>query len=181
LLRGRLAVADRYLTGRPDAPPMPGILGLLGHHPRLAANWLAFSGDLVEDPVLEPRDRELLILRVGWRTQCRYEWAQHVRMAAAAGLTTEEVAAAAGELAASALSDSQRDLLDAADQMVATHRIDEPLWKRLAERFDEEHLVELLFVVGSYLCLALVLNSVGLEPDPGTDDASAPLPETEER
>ena len=98
LLRGHLAVADRYLTGLPDAPPLPGILGLLGHHPRLAANWLALSGGLLDDPVLDPRDRELLILRVGWRTQCRYEWVQHVRMAADAGITPAEVEAVSGAL-----------------------------------------------------------------------------------
>jgi AhpD family alkylhydroperoxidase len=176
LLRGRLAVADRYLSGRPDVPPMPGILGLLGHHPELAANWLAFSGVLLDDPTLDPRDRELLILRVAWRTQCRYEWAQHARMALDAGLTTEQVAAAAGPGDAACWDDDQRDLVRAADQMVAAHRIDDGTWQRLAARFDERALLEVLFVIGSYLCLALVLNSAGLEPDSGTDGNGATLP-----
>jgi AhpD family alkylhydroperoxidase len=171
LLRGRLTAADRYLTGEPDAPPLPGILGLLGHHPRLAANWLAFSGELLDEPVLDPRDRELLILRVGWRTQCRYEWAQHVRMARDAGVTAAEIDAVVGPLDAG-WSGRDRDLLAAADQMIDQHRIDDATWRRLATRFDEAELLELLFIVGSYLCLALVLNSVGLEPDPGSDDSS---------
>jgi AhpD family alkylhydroperoxidase len=166
MLRGNLAVADRYLTGRPDAPPLPAILGLLGHHPRLAAHWLALSGGMLDDPVLAPRDRELLILRVAWRTDCRYEWAQHARMGRAAGLTAEEVAAVAGALDAAPWTADDRDLLAAADQMVAARRVDDPTWKRLADRFDERELVELLFVVGTYLCLALVLNSAGLEPEP---------------
>jgi AhpD family alkylhydroperoxidase len=176
LLRGRLGAADRYLSGRPDGPPMPGILGLLGHHPRLAADWLAFSGGLIERPVLEPRDRELLVLRVGWRTQCRYEWAQHVRLAGEAGLTAEQIEAAAGPVDAPCWDARQRDLLAAADQLVEVHRIDDATWHRLARRFDEQALLELLFVVGSYLCLALVLNSAGLEPDPGTDARGPALP-----
>jgi AhpD family alkylhydroperoxidase len=153
---------------------MPGILGLLGHHPRLAADWLAFSGGLLDDPVLDPRDRELLVLRVGWRTQCRYEWAQHVRMAREAGLSAEQVAAVAGPVDAPCWGDHQRDLLTAADQLVAAHRIDDPTWRRLAARLDERALLELLFVVGGYLCLALVLNGAGLEPDPGADGAGHP-------
>jgi 4-carboxymuconolactone decarboxylase len=177
LLRGHLAAADKYLTGAPDAPPMPGILGVLGHHPRLAANWLGLSGQLLEEPVLTPRDRELLVLRVAWRTRSRYEWAQHSRMAVAAGIDDAEVRAVAGPLDGRRWSDADRDLLQATDQMIDAHRIDDTTWERLAARFDETELVELLFVVGSYLCLALVLNSVGLEPDPGTEAARVVLPD----
>jgi alkylhydroperoxidase family enzyme len=170
LLRGHLAVADRYLSGDPDAPPMPGILGLLGHHPRLAANWLALSGGLLEDPVLDPRDRELLILRVGWRTQCRYEWAQHVRMARTAGLIEDEITAIAGDPDSHRWDHRDRDLLTAVDQMIDDRRIHEATWDRLAGQFDEPQLLEMLFVVGTYLCLAIVINSVGLEPDPDPND-----------
>jgi 4-carboxymuconolactone decarboxylase len=185
LLTGRLAAADRYLSGGPEAPPMPAILGLLGHHPALAANWLAWNAGLLEAPVLDPRDRELLVLRVGWRAQCRYEWAQHVRMALDAGLTPEQVAAVASEgdddsdARTPVWSDRDRHLLAAADQMVVDHRVDDVTWRGLAAHFDEAQLLELLFVVGSYLCLALVLNSVGLVPDPGTDEGPGRLPGTE--
>jgi len=182
LLKGRLTAADRYLSGGPEAPPMPAILGLLGHHPTLAANWLAWNAGLLEAPVLDPRDRELLVLRVGWRAQCRYEWAQHVRMALDAGLTPEQVAAVAGGDDASGAhtwSERDRHLLAAADQMVVDHRVDDATWRGLAARFDEAQLLEVLFVVGSYLCLALVLNSVGLVPDPGTDEGPGRLPGTE--
>jgi 4-carboxymuconolactone decarboxylase len=170
LLRGHLAAADRYLTGDPDAPPMPGILGLLGHHPRLAANWLALNGGILDDPVLDPRVRELLILRVGWRTRCRYEWAQHIVIGRRAGLSEDEVTAVAGRLDAHPWGECDRDLLDAVDEMIDHYRIDDATWQRLAADFDERELLEVLFVVGSYLCLALVLNSAGLEPDPALDE-----------
>jgi 4-carboxymuconolactone decarboxylase len=176
LMRGRLAAADRYLSGEADAPPMPAILGLLAHHPRLGANWLAFSGGLLDDPVLDPRDRELLVLRVAWRTQSRYEWAQHIRLGGAAGLTSDEIAAIATSDLSGRWSDRDRHLLAAADQMIDVHRVDDTTWQSLTGHFDEQQLLELLFVVGTYLCLALVLNSAGLEPDAGTDDGPAQLP-----
>jgi AhpD family alkylhydroperoxidase len=185
-LRGRLAAVDRYLDDGPGAPPLPGIIGLLGHHPALAARWLTWNAGLLEAPLLDPRDRELLILRVGWRARCRYEWAQHVRLGRQAGLTAEQVAAVASDDDRAGDSDSDgaggvwserdRHLLAAADQMVAEHRVDDATWKGLTAHFDEPQLLELLFVVGSYLCLALVLNSVDLAPDPGTDDGPGRLP-----
>jgi 4-carboxymuconolactone decarboxylase len=170
LLRGNMARADRYLTGAADAPPVPAILGLLARHPRVGAHWLAFSGTLLDDGALDPRDRELLILRIGWRTRCRYQWAQHVGMAQAAGLTPEQVAAVPDGAEAAVWTEPDRVLLRAADQLVDGHTVDDATWRRLAARFDERTLLELLFVAGGYACLAMVLNSVGLEPAAGGPD-----------
>jgi alkylhydroperoxidase family enzyme len=178
-LRGRLAVTDRYLTGEPDAPPMPAILGLLAHHPDLAANWLTLSGGLLDDAVLDARDRELLVLRVAWRTQSRYEWAQHVRIGRDAGLADDEIASLAAAEVAGQWSDRDGCLIAAADEMIEQHGVGDATWRGLAAHFDEQELLELLFVVGSYVCLALVLNSTGLEPDQGTDEGLARLPTLE--
>ena len=52
------------------------------------AAFMAFTEMLAgPDAKLSTRHRELLILRVAWRTHSGYEWAQHSRMGADAGLT----------------------------------------------------------------------------------------------
>jgi AhpD family alkylhydroperoxidase len=174
LLRGNLTRADRYLTGDAGAPPVPPILGLLARHARVGGPWLAFSGTLLDDGTLAPRDRELLILRVGRRTRCRYLWAQHAGMARAAGLTPEQLAAVPEGAAAEVWTDHDRAVLRATDQLVDGHAVDDATWDGLAARFDERQLLELLFVVGGYVCLAMVLNSVGMEPAPGPGPDGTP-------
>jgi AhpD family alkylhydroperoxidase len=174
LLGGNLARADRYLSGAADAPPVPPILGLFARHPRVTAPWLAFGGTLLEHGTLDPRDRELLILRVGARTRCRYEWAQHVGIGQAAGLTAAQIAAVPRGAHSDIWTEHQRDLLRAADQLVDDHVIDDDTWARLAARLDERQLLELTFVVGSYACLAMVLNSAGLEPPAGSHSVITP-------
>jgi alkylhydroperoxidase family enzyme len=169
LLRGGLARADRYLSGDADAPPMPAILGLLARHPRIGGPWLAFSGTLLDAGTLRPDDRELLILRVAWRTSCQYEWAQHVGIGQAAGLSPEQIAAVADDPGSGTWTGYQRDLLLAVDQLLDDHVIDDGTWERLAAHLDERQLLELTFVIGSYACLAMVLNSAGLEPPAGPD------------
>ena len=59
-------------------------------HPGLFARWLPFGGKLLAGR-LPARDRELLVLRTGWRCRSEYEWAQHVVVGRAAGLTDEEI------------------------------------------------------------------------------------------
>ena len=76
-----------YLSGDPDAPPMPIVLEMFAHHLALSASWLPFTEMLAgPDAKLSAEHRELLILRVSWRTRSGYEWAQHSRMGADAGL-----------------------------------------------------------------------------------------------
>lgn len=174
-LRGRVGMADRYLTGAPDAPPLPNMLGVLGHHPDLAAAWLGYNGLLLERGSLDPRDRELLILRVAWRTGSRYEWDQHVRIALRHGLSADQVAAVKSGPDAPIWTDPERLLLRAADELLTEHRMRDDTWRALAAARDAAQLLELLFVTGSYLCLALVCNSVDLRPDAGADPPPAGL------
>ena len=164
LLRGHLSQADRYLTGEPDAPPIPPILGLLARNPRLGGAWLAFSGTLIDGSSLPARDRELLILRVGHRTRSRYLCAQHLSMGAQAGLDPHQCQALLGEADAYPWCERDRHLVRAADEMVDEQMMSDATWAGLRTSFDEGQLLEVLFVVGSYACLAMVLNSVGLEP-----------------
>ena len=85
---------ELYLSGAPDAPPMPIVLEMFAHHVPLSVSWLPFTEMLAgEDAKLRAEQRELLILRVAWRTRSGYEWAQHSRMGVDAGLTTAQVAA----------------------------------------------------------------------------------------
>ena len=73
----------------------------------------------------------------------------------------------------------EAELLAATDQLLDHYRIDDDTWARSAEHLDERQLVEVVFVVGTYTCLAMVFNSVGLELDADLDASSIPpLPES---
>jgi alkylhydroperoxidase family enzyme len=169
---------DRFLSDGPDRVPVPNVLGTLMHHPALAGPFLVYNRVLLEKPVLGHRLRELLVLRVAWRTSSTYEWAQHTRLAAAAGMTPDEIEAVAGGTADAAWTPLEHDLLEAADQLVHDWRVDDSTWQRLAAELDEPQLVELLFVVGTYAGLAMAFNSLGLQLDPELESVT-PLPGTE--
>ncbi|MBO0855584.1 MAG: carboxymuconolactone decarboxylase family protein [Nocardia sp.] len=168
MLRGKVSMAEKYLSGEPGAPPMPNILGVLGHHPELASAWLSYNGALLERSTLDARYRELVILRVALRTGSEYEWIQHVRIGAAAGLTAEQIERVRLDPAASPAPPAERLLVAAADELVDGHTLTDATWAALTQHFGTRELLELLFVAGSYLCLALVFNTVGLQIDPGT-------------
>jgi AhpD family alkylhydroperoxidase len=165
--------ADRLMATGADAVAVPNVVGTLMHHPALAGPFLAYNSVLLRRPVLAPRVRELAVLRVASRTGCEYEWAQHVRMATAAGVTTDEIDAVAGG------HDAPWSVFDAAvlaavDELVDGYRVGDATWGVLAEQLDERQLVELVFVVGTYTGLAMAFNSFGLELDADLPPATMP-------
>ena len=149
----------------------------LARNPALFRRWLPFGAEFYTDGSLPPRQRELLILRTGWRCGSDYEWGQHVRMGHAAGLTEAEIAAVAGPLDAASWSPADRALLRAADELVAEHTVTEPTWAALARHFDEAHLIEVVMVVGNYISLAGFLNAVGVEREAGVPALPTTAPE----
>ncbi len=172
-------VARRFAATGPDAVPVPNVLGTLMHHPALAGPFLAYNNVLLQTPTLEPRWRELMVLRVAWRTRSRYEWVQHARLAARLGITDDEIAAIA-DGARGSWTPLESDLLDACDQLVDHYRVDDGTWRGLAEQLDESQLVEVVFVVGTYVGLAMAFNSFGLQVDPDLQELDRSLPAFEE-
>ena len=157
---------ERYLSGAPDAPPMPIVLELLANHLPLSDAWLPFTDMLAgADATLKPAHRELLVLRVAWRTHSGYEWTQHVRSGREAGLTDAQIEAIGHGPAAELWTDLERTLLAAVDEVIDGFAVGEETWRALVASFDSSEILEVLFVIGSYVCLAAVLNSIGLQPE----------------
>jgi 4-carboxymuconolactone decarboxylase len=155
---------ERYLSGAPDAPPMPIVLEMFAHHLPLSASWLPFTEMLASDDALLPAaQRELLILRVAWRTRSGYEWTQHSRMGGDAGLTVQQIHAVTEGPAAAVWTPLERTLLRVVDDMIDDHAVGDANWVELAAQFEPAAILELLFLIGGYLCLAAVLNSIGLQ------------------
>jgi 4-carboxymuconolactone decarboxylase len=141
------------------------IFRTLVRHPRLYRRWAPFGGHLLQRSAFAPRDRELVILRTAYRCGSAYEWGQHVRIAREAGLADEEIRRVADGPAAPGWSPEDATLLRAVDELADDHCLSDDTWSRLAGRFGEQELIELLMLSGHYALLAGVLNSLGVQPE----------------
>src|SRR4029078_1558539 len=105
--------ADQFLSGAPAGPRLPTVLGLLLNHPKLAGPWFAYNNVLLYDPAIDPRQRELMILRVSWRARGEYEWLPHARLAHPLGVSDAEIEAITVGADAGSWSPVEADLLRA--------------------------------------------------------------------
>ena len=159
------------LRADPTGPEL-NIFTTLAHHPRLLRHWSAFGGALLYGGELDPRERELLILRTGWNCRAEYEWGQHVAIGRDSGLTDEEIDRIPAGPSADGWSAGDALLLTAADQLHEIARIHDETWAALAAGHSVAQLIELCMVVGQYHLVAFTLNSLGVE----REDGVPPLP-----
>ena len=131
----------------------------------LTRKWLPFGGKLLNGKI-PARDRELLILRTGWNCQAPYEWGQHVVIGRSVGLTDEEIARVA-EGPDSGWADFDATLLRAADELHDSWSITDATWRALEAVYDEQQLIDLPMLVGHYHMVAMTLNALGVQPEPG--------------
>jgi hypothetical protein len=81
------------------------------------------------------------------------------------GLSEAQLDALPDEPSSAVWSPAERAVLTAADEMIDAFAVSDETWAALTSSFETAPLFELLFVIGGYLCLATVLNSIGLRGD----------------
>lgn len=143
------------------------IFRTLAHHPKLLKRWLVFGNHVLAKSTLPPRERELVILRVGWLCRSEYEWAQHVVIGRRTGLRDEEIRRVTLGPDAGGWTGIEALLLRAADELHRSARIADATWKGLAAELEPQQLIDLVFTVGQYTLVSMALNTLGVQLDPG--------------
>lgn len=145
------------------------IFKTLAHHPDLLRRWLVFGNHVLFKSTLPPRERELVILRIGWLCEAEYEWAQHVKIGKDAGLTDVEVERIKAGPNARGWNAQDALLLQATDELRRDAFIGDATWKGLSAHFDTKQLMDVVFAVGQYNLVSMALNTLGVQLDDGLE------------
>lgn len=157
----------------------------LAHHTDLYNRWSPLGQFILNGSSIQPRHREMAMLRMGWLCQSPYEWSQHARIAkASAGMKEAEVRAIAEGPAASVWSDLDRAVLRMADELRYDTMISDATWADLRKGYSDRQVMELLFTAAQYQLVSMALNTLGVQLEPSAVDkipAHLPLPRTASR
>jgi alkylhydroperoxidase family enzyme len=141
------------------------VLRTLVRHPDVLNAWLGLGTKLNFSERLSPRERELVVLRVARRTSTAYIWGGHAVAAQVAGMTATEIRAVLDDTAV--WSSLEAALLQAVDDLCADNCVSDATWTVLSATLDDQQLIEVLVLTGFYRMNAGILNSLGVQPDPG--------------
>jgi alkylhydroperoxidase family enzyme len=170
LKRENAAPAVEALYKRMDAMgnPPPNMHLTFGKNPALYESWLPFAVHIIPSSSLAHRDRQLLILRTAFMWRSGYVWSQHVEMSKRVeALTDEEMSLLDAEEITGTWTPAETALLQACDDTRHHGEISDPVWSVLAETFDEQQLLDIVFTIGQYALISTSLNSLHVELDAG--------------
>jgi 4-carboxymuconolactone decarboxylase len=162
--RARTALSSLIPPGRANPSGAGNVLSTLVRHPDLIGAYLPFNAYLLRNSTLSPRIREVALLRVVYRGDCEYLWSHHIPIAAQAGLSAEDIAAVRSGDCPEPLDQM---VINAVDDLTAHNTITQPTWDELGSVFGDEQRMDLVFTVGGYLLLAMVVNTFGVQHEQG--------------
>ncbi len=185
------ATAQIAAEAKPDAPRIPpversaatpaqlevmgdparqlNVTATIAQHPELAKAWLPLARHVLGASTLPPRDRELLILRIGWLCQAEYEWGHHAALGRRSGLADDEIQRIAKGPEAKGWSPHDRALLTAVDELHRDARVGDGTWAVLAAGYSTQQMIDLVFTVGQYNLVSMALRSFGVEREAGVE------------
>lgn len=149
------------------AGPVLNIFRTMAHAPKALKAFLTWGNYVLSKKNdLPPREREIVILRTGFLCKSGYEWTQHVEIGLRCGLTPDEIMMLkAGPDAGWSPADAA--LVRAADELNADHFISDATWDALLSHFSEKQAMDVVFTAGQYTQVSMVLNTFGVQLDPG--------------
>lgn len=149
----------RASAGAGPAGIMPEYMRMLAKHPGLFRAQMD-TGKLFFNGLISPRERELAVLRIGWLAGAPYEWGEHVKISQRYGVTSEEIERAIIGSTAPGWSEHDAAILRGVEELIGDFAISGETWDILAKSWDEAQMLEFPSMVGQYVAIAFIQNSV---------------------
>ncbi|MEE6176580.1 carboxymuconolactone decarboxylase family protein [Mycobacterium sp. 050134] len=161
------AAADEAAV--PDYMAELSIFQVLLNHPPLARAINDLLATMLWHGSLDPRLRELAIMRIGWLTGCDYEWTQHWRVASRLGVTHDDLLAVRDWPSHAGFGAAERAVLAATDDVVRDGLVSERSWAACDRELggDATVLVELVTAIGAWRMVASLLRSLQVPLEEG--------------
>lgn len=125
---------------------------------------------------LEPRYRELAILRTGIVGDSRFEYSQHLKVARMVGVPEAKLDAIKGWVTSDKFDPAERAVMAAADELVGRNLVEDATFAALKRHFSDEQILELFYVIGLWRMHGMIVRALHLEYDNDTTARMLEIP-----
>lgn len=132
---------------------------VLVRRPDMYRIFLPYIEKVIADTKLPPRDRQVIVLRTLAAAGDTYELHHHKVISVKTGMSEAEIEAAASGIG---LTGFERTLADAAEELLRDQVISNATWTALGDRYSEEQLMEVIFLAGCYVTMAMLTKTFGM-------------------
>ena len=164
---------DLLTKGNPSR--ILNVFATLVRHADMYRRWMPFANHVLFKSTLSPREREIVILRIGHLCRSGYEVAQHTAIGKRVGLKAADLERIKADVGVAGWSDRERLLVRATDELHREQFVSDPTWRALTQHFDERQLIDLVFTVGQYTMVSMALNTFGVQLEDTVAGPDLPL------
>jgi 4-carboxymuconolactone decarboxylase len=144
-------------SGFAENTPPASTLRMLAHAPRVGASVIRLILTLLTETDLDPKLREMVILRVAQRCDGRYVWIQLADIAVQVGVSDAQIAALErGEMPDQIFSNKERTAFAFADEVLDTRRAEDGTFAEVREIFSPGEVLQLLLLIGYFRMISSV-------------------------
>lgn len=159
-----LSQASAELTEELAKRPAPllNYYRMLAHGGSVAVGFLQLGGAILHRSEIDPRLRELVILRTGAHCRSEYEICQHKRIASSVGVPDAKIAAAVDldlPLQPGALDATEVLLLRFTDELVRDVKASQGTFSRMCDAFPYKQVLEVVLTTGFYMAVSRFLET----------------------
>lgn len=162
----QLPASARKILG--NLPPA-NVFRMVANAPSSLAGFVQLAGSILLQSELDGRLREIAVLRVAHVTGSRYEWEQHIRIAAQMGVTTAEMALLATDSPVQGLGEKELLVCRAAEEISRDVRLSNEALSALLATFGQRQTTELILCCAYFNMLSRFLESTRVELDADLD------------
>lgn len=146
---------------------MLNIHRMVAHSDAAIREFIRIGSRLLTGARLEPRFRELAILKIAQIHGARYEWAHHVPIALGVGVSNQQVKELGDWQRSDVFSDNEKTVLKYTEEVVRENRPSDETFENALRFLDRPSLVELTLSIGYWSMVAkfLLTFRVDIEED----------------
>jgi len=132
---------------------------MMAHSPGSVRELIRLGNRLLNKARLEPKYRELAIIRVSHLCGSKYEWAQHIPIALQSGVTREQLEAIENWSDSDLFTAEEKIILAFTEEVVRDSAPSEQTFKEASAFLDHTSLVELTISIGYWSLIAKLLHT----------------------
>lgn len=135
----------------------------LSHNPQILRGVMVMGTAVLNRSSLDPRLRELAIIRVGQINQADYERAHHIEIGQHNGVTDADLANLASWETSTHFGERERAVLRYTEEVTRQARPNSGTVEALGAYYDQAGIVEIIAAVSFYNMMCRVLNSLEVD------------------
>jgi 4-carboxymuconolactone decarboxylase len=130
---------------------------MAAHSPATLQHMVRMGNAILSKTEVDPKLREIAILRVAELLNCEYERKAHVVLAKRAGVTDEQVADIKNRESSSAFNPIEQAILRFTDEITKDGKASQSTFSELAKHLSHREMMELTITIGFYGMLARLI------------------------